>query len=301
MKNTIILLGLFITIFFPLWAKATFLPIDLNESDVPRMGASDMTEKEFRDIIRNLQTAFAPVAKKHGGNLSISGDWKSEKLNAGAQQIMGNWRVIISGALARRPELTADGFTLILCHELGHHLGGFSLAPPAMPLDGIWAANEGQSDYFAAHACARMIWGEEKEKNRLSRPLVSPFVKERCDAVFSDEDSQNLCYRTNLGNESVIATMAALMKKEMPKFETPNTTPAEKTINSHPEIQCRLDSAFQGSLCPVEFNFNVIPGKGIKGGQFGKQAEMEAAQTSCTTIYKHIIGNRPSCWFRSNF
>jgi hypothetical protein len=301
MKFTLHLVGFIAILVFPLKSEATFLPFDAYEKDVPKMGSSDMTEKEFREIIRNMHNAFAPVVKKHGGNLSIAGDWKSEKLNAGAQQLMGTWRVLISGALARRPELTADGFTLILCHELGHHLAGFSLSPPAMPLDGIWSANEGQSDYFAAHACARMVWSEEREKNRQSRELVSPYVKERCDAAFGDEDSQNLCYRTNLGNESVIATMAAIMKKEMPRFETPNPTVVEKTVNSHPEIQCRLDSSFQGSLCSVDFNFNMIPGKNVKGGQFGKQAEMEAAQSSCTTIYKHVVGNRPACWFRSNF
>lgn len=260
---------------------------------------SNMTEQEFRDIIRNIQTTFVPIVKQQGGTLAISGDWKSDKLNAGAQQMMGNWRVVISGALARRPELTSDGFTLILCHELGHHMAGFSFAQPRTPMEGIWAANEGQSDFFASQSCARTLWRGEVEKNREYRAKVNPYVQERCDSVYGDEREQDLCYRINVGNESVIQTMAALMKKDAPKFETPNLTKVEKTVDAHPEIQCRLDTAFAGSLCPLENDYLRIPGKNLKGKQFSAEAEWESVNYSCHQIHRYILGTRPSCWFRS--
>lgn len=294
------MLGLSILSFFlfgPI-SYAQFLPYDLSEKMFPSV-QSNMTEQEFRDIIRKVQTTFAPIVKQHGGNLSVSGDWKSEKLNAGAQQMMGSWRVVISGALARRPELTPDGFTLILCHELGHHLAGFSFAQPRTPMEGIWAANEGQSDFFASHSCARTLWREESAKNREFRATVTPYVQERCDSVFGGENEQNLCYRINAGNESVIKTMAALMKKEAPKFETPNPTKVEKTVDGHPEIQCRLDTAFAGSLCALDNDYLRIPGKDLKGKQFSSEAEWDSVNYSCHQIHRYVLGTRPHCWFRS--
>ena len=54
--------------------------------------------------------------------------------------------------------MTPDGFALVLCHELGHHLAG-------NPRVQAWAANEGQSDYFSTQSCARELWSGETAEN----------------------------------------------------------------------------------------------------------------------------------------
>ena len=65
-------------------------------------------------------------------------------------RLLNEWRVVIYGGL-EHPLLTLDGLTAVICHEVGHHLGGFAFKTSI--LGDNWAATEGQSDYFAAHRC----------------------------------------------------------------------------------------------------------------------------------------------------
>lgn len=286
---------------FTLSANATFVPENEIDYGHLKSGPSNITEAEFREVIQKIKTAYQDVVKTHGGNLSINGDWKSEKLNAGATQIFSNWQVVISGALARRPELTADGLALIICHEVGHHLGGYSFTFGQNPLMGVWAANEGQSDYFATQVCSRKIWKNEKEKNATFRGQVPDFVKNRCDTAWSNTDEQDICYRTNSGVNSVIATMAALMNKPMPQFETPDPAVVDRTSDKHPAVQCRMDTSFQGSLCATVRNEAVIPGKKTSGGPYAGAAEQEALLNSCSQKSGQPFGFRPNCWFKSKY
>jgi len=281
------------------FAEASFLPESDLRSVVPAYGPANMTEPEFRAIISGIEKIYTPIVSVHGGKLSISGDWKSETPNAGATQMFGNWQVKITGGLARRPELTQDGFALILCHELGHHLAGFSFAPVDNPFAGAWAANEGQSDYFATHVCARKIWEKEIEKNAGFRETASPTIRRSCDAAWLDHEEQNLCYRTLSAAESVAFTMAALMQKPMPAFDTPDPSQVEKTNHAHPAVQCRMDSSFQGAICQAGFNDRLIPGKKVREGKDSVEAEREAARVSCTRYSNYEAGLRPACWFKS--
>lgn len=282
------------------FAHATFVP----ESEIQWKhltdGPSNITENEFKSVVAKLQNAYAPMVKQHGGNLSINGDWKSDKLNAGARQMMGSWQVVISGAIARRPELSLDGLTLIICHEIGHHLGGYAFSQGGNPFEKTWAANEGQSDYFSTQVCAHKMWKDEKEKNASYRSTVPEYVKVRCDSAWGSTEEQDLCYRSGAATETVMNTMAALMNKPKPQFETPDRTIVDKTSSAHPPVQCRMDTIFQASLCATERSEAVIPGKTTAGGPFAREAEREAMQNSCSQKTQPF-GYRPSCWFKAQF
>ncbi len=282
-------------------ASATWLAPEEIRTDLKPVSPllSNTTEEEFRRVIRELQAIYAPIATMHGGKLSISGEWKSETLNAGAAQMFGNWQVKITGGLARRPELTTDAFTLILCHELGHHFGGFAIGPAQNPMEKPWAANEGQADYFATQVCAKKIWGGDQAKNAEFRRNVSPKIQSRCDPVWENREDQDLCYRVLTAVESLTATMAVLMKKPIPDLDTPDVSVVEKTSHKHPQPQCRMDTAKEGALCLSLFNDSVIPGKKSPGGIEGIEAEKDAAKYSCTTYMNHSVGVRPACWFKS--
>lgn len=277
---------------------ATFLPENEIRYETLSLGPSNISQSDFNQLIADVQKVYEPIVSGVGGKLSISGNWRDEKANAGAAQMFGTWRVQISGGLARRPELTADGFTLILCHELGHHLGGFAFGQARSPFEGTWAANEGQSDYFAAQVCSRKLWGAQVDKNQEFKTQVVPFAREKCDQVWQSEDDRNLCYRVTVATESVIRTMAALKGEPMVQFNTPDTKVVEKTSDAHPATQCRMDTSFQAALCPAFFDEKMIPGKSAPGGVFGIEAEREAASSSCAAYSGYSLGLRPLCWFK---
>jgi lipocalin len=274
-------------------------PADIRNYQPRGLNEGNISETEFRTLIQKAQSTYAPIVNRVGGRLTISGDWKNQTPNAAATQFQGTWMVRVSGGLARHPEITADGLTLIICHELGHHLGGFSLSPQQHPFEKPWAASEGQSDYFATHVCARRLWGSEVSVNRSFEKSVKQQIRELCDPVWRDQADRNLCYRTLTATDSVIATMAALKGVPMPNYATPDQKAVTETSYAHPAPQCRMDTALQGALCTASFNEATIPGKNASGGISGIEAEREAARNSCTAFSGFSTGLRPTCWFKA--
>ena len=278
-------------------AKATFVPENEIKYQALTQGPSQVTQDEFNLRIAQLQNTFAASVTRFGGKLSIEGDWKNEKIVAQASQMFGTWRIQFSGGLARRPELTPDGMTLIVCHEVGHLIGGFPFVG-GNPFMGSGIASEGEADYFSTHFCAKKLWGADAARNSEYRQTIQRFAKEKCDLVYVNAPDQDLCYRTVAGAESVIATMASLKKEDMPSFQTPDPNIVTSNNPDHPAPQCRMDTVFQGSLCSTYFNELIIPGKNASGGPTGTEAEKQAAMNSCTKLSEYSIGLRPTCWFK---
>ncbi len=265
------------------------------------LGPAQISESDFNQIIQKIQSAFTADVARFGGNLAIKGDWKNEKPNAYANQLFGAWNIQITGGLARRPELTTDGMSLILCHEMGHHLGGFAYIKQVNPIQAKGIAAEGQADYFATQHCSRVIWGSESQENAAFRKTASTEILDSCNSVWTDTPSQDLCYRTLVATESVIKTMAGIKNKPMAHFSTPDQSQVTTTFTDHPDTQCRMDTSYQGALCAAAFNPNIIPGKTVASGPFSADAEKEAAAVSCTHYSNYKIGLRPACWFKAQY
>lgn len=272
-------------------AFASFMPPnDLHLQDNLR-SHSGISERDFNDAMAEVREIFAPIVEAHGAKLNLVGNWNDSTVNAYAQQNGKTWNVNMFGGLARREEVTRDGFTLVICHELGHHLGGY---PTYEGFNNTWAASEGQSDYFATQACAKKLWRGQYEENKKAGKLALPAAKKMCDEHYSNEDDQNLCYRTAAGGQSLANLLAALGGSQLPKPETPDKTVVKKTVTAHPKAQCRLDTYLRGSFCTVEFDYSVIPGKGMSG----VKAETEAYKYSCSAAIA-AEATRPACWFKS--
>ncbi len=278
-------------------ARATFLPKkDLANAYISK-GEPQITKEIFDSRVKELQETFSPIVAHFKGKLKINGQWDNKQINAFAGQMLGSWKVTFTGGLAKRPELSPDGMTLIICHEIGHHLGGF---PFSSNLISSWAAVEGQADYFSTLVCARKMWQHQRDVNMTFETKVAMIPKTKCDFAFPKDEDRQLCYRTSVGLESVINTMAVLLKKPMPQYDTPDTKEVTETFQDHPAVQCRLDTLYHGAICPIVFDETIIPGKSTRGRRSGKDAEMEAALHSCTLLSKFDYGLRPACWYKAN-
>lgn len=272
----------------------TFLPPNnLNLQDDLHRKDANMTEATFGSVIESVEKFYSDIVAAHGARLQINRRWTDSTVNANASQAGTTWLVNMYGGLARRPEVTEDGFAAVVCHELGHHLGGYYFYS-----GNDWASSEGQSDYFATHACLPRIWEDQVEKNATYRATVTPFVKQRCDAVWSDETRQNLCYRINAAGESLARLLAALENGRVPRFETPDPAQVPNTSTSHPAAQCRLDTYFAASLCTREFDPNVIPARNFPGGQNSAGAEELSMRSTCHSANGFLLGIRPRCWYK---
>jgi hypothetical protein len=269
-------------------------PNNLDAEDYLHWQDSNIDERQFNAIIDDVTQHYKTIFEAHSARFIVYKFWASSTVNASAGQNNNDWFINMYGGLARRPEITPDGFALVVCHELGHHLAGFPFNGP------IWGANEGQSDYFATQACARKIWINETEENAKYRETSEPIVKETCDKVWEDHAEQDLCYRVATAGKSLGSLLAAVSKEPAPQFDTPDQTEVAETVYYHPRPQCRLDTYFQGALCPVNFIDNSIPGRRHKDGQDSLAAEFEGSKVSCTSASFFELGVRPRCWFKPN-
>jgi hypothetical protein len=276
----------------------TFLPPnDLYKQDKLNNRNANITEAEFNQIIDQVIIYWQPLAQKHGANLTVEKKWNDPTVNAYASQYGSTWNVAMFGGLARRPEITDDGFALVVCHEVGHHFGGFSFYD-----DYDWASAEGQSDYFATQACARRIWagdkiGNAKYQHEL-KDQVDPIAKKACDTVWSKPEDQALCYRSSVAGHSLAKLLAVLGGDSNPSFATPDKSVVTDTNVDHPAGQCRLDTFFAGALCNKEFDENIIPGKDHANGQTSADAEADAFKYTCFKSQNDNVGYRPACWFK---
>lgn len=118
--------------------------------------------------------------------------------------------------------MSKEILSLILCHELGHFLGG-----PPFALNSHWSSAEGQADDFAARICMkRLYYGSEyiqsnngfKEQMTIALDLIKILAELRGD------NSEN--YNLTTADISI----------------------AEKTILTHPSLSCRLEGFRQAYL-----------------------------------------------------
>ena len=241
-----------------------------------------LTEEQFNAVISKIETIYAPIVAGMGGNLNIARKWDDGTVNANATRMGMTWHVNMYGGLARHEAITEDGFALVLCHEIGHHLGG---APKVGMFFNKWASNEGQADYFSSLKCLRKAFLNDDNETILQNADAPEVLVKACKKNHSNKDDQLICIRASLAGQSVSNLFAAMRNQPAAKFETPDTTVVDTTYDKHPNYQCRLDTYFQGALCEANLNEDV--------------SQKEEVQGTCHKDLGHKIGLRPKCWFKA--
>lgn len=263
-----------------------------------RKSTANITEQQFNQIVDDVVRLWQPIAQAKGVNLVAEKLWDDSTVNASAFQSGRNWYISMYGGLARRPEITPDGFALVVCHELGHHFAGYAFSS-----GWAWASNEGQSDYFATQTCARYLWGRDQQTNaawRFRENNLSQVAEQKCLAAWpNNTNAQGWCFRAAAASLSTSTLLSVLGSSPAPTFETPDTRVVSRMNSGHPAAQCRLDTYFAGALCTKNLDINIIPGKGNPKGQMSVEAELEAMKHSCGEQEGFTLGTRPKCWFKS--
>lgn len=237
--------------------------------------SSGISEQRFNSIIDEFEMIYSPIFKKRGSNFKINKNWKSPTVNARAYRKKFTRYVTMYGGMARHPEMTELGFALVICHEIGHHLGGAPLADPFM-------SGEGQSDYYASTKCMRRYL-RNKSKNIFDN---NSFARDKCATVYKNESDIEHCVLTAEGGIALSRIFAQLNEDQMPKLETPDLNIARRTNHRHAGSQCRLDTYFAGALCDNDIELDFSTSDTSIGG--------------CHPINSDQIGFRPTCWFKND-
>ncbi|MBY0385639.1 M48 family metalloprotease, partial [bacterium] len=247
-------IGLFCFLFV---CQASFASLPTNNLSRPIDARSEreaMTETRFNEIIDAIADKFKSKVKNHGFDLVVEKDWADPTVNAFASKTNTSWVISFFGGIARHEFMTEDGLAYVVCHELGHHLAGHYF------YSGSDMASEGSADYFAAQACLRPLWMNQKVENEKATKNAPASVRLACEAQWATKEAQDLCARVALAGTSNAQITGEVYGDPKVSFETPDTTTVTYTNTSHPHAQCRLDTAFAGAICKKEFSLDIIPG-----------------------------------------
>lgn len=246
-----------------------------------------ITEAQFNKVIDRVGSLYSNVVAQLGGTLTFERNWTDGTVNAYAhrdEETGKIWYVSMFGGLARHPQMTEEGFAVVVCHELGHHLGGF---PKKKDASGAvrWASNEGQADYFSTLKCLRNYFRGMDNQAVVAKLKVPALVTKNCQMSFSNAEEIAVCQRSAMAGQVLGNFFKVLMgTKTDVSFATPDKAVVSTTFDNHPAAQCRLDTYFQGSLCDKSVSEDVSDTDGNVG--------------TCTERNGDKQGLRPQCWFQ---
>lgn len=241
-----------------------------------------MNERTFNRIIDRVEAIYGPIIASKGSKLVVERDWTDGTVNAYATQSGNLMKVHMFGGMARHPAMTEDAFASVICHEIGHHLGG---APRKVFSWGVhWASNEGQSDYFASSKCMRKYFAKSNNQSVVARMKIDPSVKSQCRRIFGSGENSAICQRSSMAGLALAQLFQEARRETTePLFTTPDPSIVDTTYHAHPGTQCRLDTYFQASLCVVSDKIENDPDSPLKG--------------TCNRQEGYRFGTRPLCWY----
>lgn len=256
---------------------ATCFPLSKIKYEAGVKSASGLSEYDFNQTIDRVHALMSlEIKRRMNKELIFERKWADGTVDAFAtRDDINNPVIVVHGGLARHPEMTKDGFALILCHEVGHHLGG---APKIFRgTSGLrgWSSAEGQADYFATTKCLPIIFQNYPDTKSYE---IDSDATELSAAMNKCRDTA--CTRTVLAGLAVSKVFASMVKGTPdPSLLLNDPTKVSVTLYKHPNPQCRLDTYLSGANCDIGIDvpFDIVDPK----------------VGACVKDQ----GYRPACWF----
>ncbi|MBS1984120.1 MAG: M48 family metalloprotease [Bdellovibrionales bacterium] len=238
----------------------------------------ELSEAQFNHVLERISSVYTPIFSARGEKFAIQPNWADGTVNAYAYKRGKSSFVDVRGGLARVKGMTEDAFMMVVCHEVGHHLGG---APIFNDED---LSVEGQADYFANLQCMKNVLGVDNNQQVTSAQEVDSLALQDCQRVYSDAAQSALCNRISMAGVALSNIMNTLSNAtKAVSLGTPDPKVVAKTDSEHPETQCRLDTYFNGALC------NQDPSIVLD--------KQDPSVGTCTESAGYTLGLRPRCWF----
>lgn len=252
--------------------------------------AGGIDRATYDRALDKIENFYTKVVADHGGVLKLNRMWSTADVNSSATRKGKNWIVNAYGGLARYKTMTYDGELMVLCHEMGHHLGGFPKYPGVM--GDSWATNEGQSDYFATMKCFRQIIENDDNETILAGMDIPSEVNKACQISYSNAKDIAICIRSSITGKVLAQVLYELGRTGSrssepatpPEFGTPSASQVSATNHQHPLAQCRLDTYFAGAICTVSPKIEFSLTEGRTG--------------ACNQEVGAPFGYRPRCWYK---
>lgn len=188
---------------------------------------SIISERDFVEIPKKILALFSQELKSKKYPVQFDTRWNSPYFGAGVSLYNQKFNIVVFGGMARIDGMTKEAYATVICHELGHIIGG---APYSKMKGYEWSSIEGQADFFAASVCLPRYFislgvGQKSLKNEIEASAYEFF--ETVKFVSSETKNQPLI-RWHATQEV-----------------------AKETIQGYPSIQCRYENYRESSVRPA--------------------------------------------------
>ncbi len=251
---------------------------------------------ELRELVDRVNDVYRPIFRKNLLRFKIRADF-DEELAMDINDRITHWGSPASadffpnrlGVVDFRGEtmaldyMTKDVGALILCHEIGHLIGGAPLNKK-LSFEGKWTTSEGQADYFSTLKCVKRLW-QLDEAQVLERDLDIPgSLWNKCDLQFAELKDRGICQRTLKAINNLAKTYfySRSTSEEAIGLNVNSAYIADVTIEKYPDDQCRIDILVAGALCNKK----------------GKLSKLDPTLGVCAEENGDIQGVRPRCWYK---
>lgn len=236
-----------------------------------------ISEADFNVVLDKIVAIYDPIVQSHGFKLQFNRLWPDGTVNSDTDTEGDTWVINSYGGLARYKGITMDAYAGVACHELGHHLGGAPVFD-----DGSEMSIEGEADYHVGTKCLRKYFAADNNVQLMQGVTVDPLVVSKCTAAFLDDAEQiAICERSSIAGFLLADVLRDLGGEGPIAFNTPDPHQVDRTDESHPAAQCRLDTYFASAVCPVS-------------------SDVEFSNTD-VTVGACMTGDgaRPACWYKA--
>lgn len=217
-------------------------PIDQNYSGIQEYNVQIVAALLDQEFSLTLNNRFRTWTEKF--------NWKEPTLGAGSQFDGDDFVVLLYGGMVRARFMNFGVLSAILCHEIGHKMGG----PPYQIFfenEPDWSSAEGQADTFAAQVCLPRLFDRLMQfvPNYLNQE-VEPTAELLC----ANHPQRKKCQWVVTSGLDFVQFMQVYFDLEVP-FANPSIWSQEQPVatlhTSYPSYQCRMDifksAAFQNS------------------------------------------------------
>lgn len=225
---------------------------------VLKLKVEDDLDLIYSNIRSKFISIYAPIIKaERRVDLKLSLNEDFSNMAAGVSLYKEAAQIEMGVDVHRTAAMTPDAYVAMLCHEMGHLLGGKPYSKNTLKPTAEWVSNtpsssEGQSDYFSA-SCLQHYFLVNKENN-VADTSVTERIKNLCAAKYKNTTEENSCLRSIKSGFELMIYIASIYEQFGPKSNMPrpnmNLTEADgvSAFRLYPSLQCRFDTYLAGVL-----------------------------------------------------
>lgn len=201
--------------------------------------------QSLEELVSLMQKTYSAEVQEKQLQLQISLDHDEPGYFGGGSVEQGVFSISVGADILKLKGMNSDAAAFILCHEMGHLLGG---AP--RKTTSAWASTEGQADYFAASFCLRKIFAAPEMNQATENTSMDPRILSLCQQSQKDAAEIAMCSRIMSAGQSLFDAIYFFI--DVPQMIHPDIATPEKPLASdqdvnYPSLQCRLDTVVAGA------------------------------------------------------